>query len=757
MQLKSLASTLLCLTLASVTTAQTQGPTTPQKSSPFEQKSFPPPDFKSQKLPQPQKDARELEVIKVGKTRQVGNVASFTEGAEVLYKGYRIFANEIEANTRTKIFVIRGDAKIIGEDSVITGDTIYIDFERGTYNAINSEAQIPPNFSNNQLTGDIYLFGRQSFGSSRKFEALDSTFTSCNLPHPHFSIDAKRTTVEPGKQAIFRDVIIRLFNKPVLQLPYLWIPLGDRSYKYLPQVGQTPDEGYFIKNRYGFPLHGEDVGAVKLDYMQKLGTGLGADYLYRNKYMNGVARAYTILGTQTTSTLNLQHEQRFGIGTLTLDQDLQQNNYLTAPGSTLVNTRAQFMFKAPQTNRTTLGLVNQSSTTDAFSSENRSITLTNSRTAGKLTTNLDLAYAKASNPYGTTQSGRETLDVRFRGNQDLKKATATLEYQRTIPIGEIQNFFSGSDRTPVISLASDSERLLGERAKSFLPFRTEISLGEYLDPVQQGRISRGTFDFNFNRRANDKGNWRFDFDGRFRQSMYSDDTAQYVLNTGSALSYNLGKKLTTSLRYSYLRPYGYSPLSIDRTGITNTTTLDISAKPSKETSLGLQTGYDIERLSNSDIPWQQVGVRAEYALGNAFSLRSLTTYDTFQQAWSNVRLDASWRFADANIALGARYDGIRHAWSTANAFIDGLEFGKTRFSAILSYNGFTKQFDSQQYSLIYDLHDAEAVLTMSDYGTGFRSGKEITFLIRLKIFPIDSNFGVGRRGQPLSTGSGRDF
>lgn len=728
-----------------------------QQAKPLEPKGFPAPDQKGNRLPSPQKLLKEIE-FKGNKFHQIGRKFLLTEGAEMVYKGYRIFAQEIEGDTNSNIFTATGDVKIIGEDSIVRGDTVIINFEKRTYNAINAEAQIPPSLSNNQARGDLYVFGKQSFGSQAKYEAYDSTVTSCNLPEPHFRIDSKRTTVEPGKQAVFRDVVIRLFDKPILRLPYLWIPLGDRSYKYLPQVGQTPDEGYFIKNRYGFPLHGEDIGAVRLDYMEKLGTGIGADYLYRNRAMNGVLRGYTIMGNQTTSTYNLQHEQRFGLGTLTLDQDYQQNNYLTAPGSTIVNTRAQFMFKPKKNDRTTLGFVNQSSTTDAFQSENRSITLTDFRSLGNFQTNLDLAYAKASNSYGTTQSGRETVDVRFRGNQDLKKATATLEYQRTIPIGDIQNFFAGSDRTPVVTLASDSGRLLGSQDKSFpLPFRTEVSIGEYLDPVQKSRITRDSFDLNFNRRTQDKGNWKFDFNGRFRQTLYSDDTAQFVLNSGTALTYQLGKTFSTSLRYSYLRPYGYSPLSIDRSGTTNTTTLDVSSKPSKEVSLGLQTGYDIERLSNRDIPWQQVGVRAEYALNNSFSFRSLSTYDTFQQSWSNVRLDATWRFADANIALGARYDGISHTWSNANAYLDGLEYGKTRFAAILSYNGFTERFDSQQYNLIYDLHDAEAVLTVSDFGTGFRSGREITFLIRLKIFPIDTNFGVGRRGQPLGTGSGRDF
>ena len=89
--------------------------------------------------------------------------------------------------------------------------------------------------------------------------------------------------------------------------------------------------------------------------------------------------------------------------------------------------------------------------------------------------------------------------------------------------------------------------------------------------------------------------------------------------------------------------------------------------------------------------------------------------------------------------------------------LDGYRIGKTRIGANLAYNGYTKQFDTQQYSMVYDLHDAEAILTISDFGSGFRSGREIAFYVRLKIIPFDTNQGFGRRGQAFGTGTGRDF
>jgi LPS-assembly protein len=89
--------------------------------------------------------------------------------------------------------------------------------------------------------------------------------------------------------------------------------------------------------------------------------------------------------------------------------------------------------------------------------------------------------------------------------------------------------------------------------------------------------------------------------------------------------------------------------------------------------------------------------------------------------------------------------------------LDNLTWGKTKLSAILTYNGYTQQFDNQQYSLTYDLHCWEAVFTLQEQQTGFQPGRTMTFMLRLKALPFSSNFGAGSRGQPLGTGTGTSF
>ncbi len=701
-------------------------------------------------LPKQPDDEQVLEVVHYGSISVQGDNVELTEGAEILIRGFRCLADSIIGNKSTEIYTCSGNVRIIGVDETIVGESVTINFKNKTFFATYGKAQIKPNLLNNKVKGDVFLTGKEASGSSKKIFAKDSVFTTCDYVVPHFHLDAQSSTIEPSKEAILKKVKIVILGKTVITLPILWIPLGDRTYKYLPQVGQSAEEGFYVKNNYGFPMRGEDRGIVRLDYMSKLGVGLGASYYYKNATMNGIAKYYGINGASKTTTINTQHEQRFKWGKLTFDNDVQQNNYLSAPGSTLINTRAQLKFPK----FTTLNFSQQKQSTTGFSSYNQTMSMSDTRQWGKTSTNLDMTLNRSG---GSSGSSRETMDLRFTGSRDVKKGVFSLEYQRTIPIGDATSFFPSSDKTPVLSFRTDSTKLFGSDSFKSLPFRTEFSIGEYLDPVIKKRVSRGMFDFNFTRGIRDKGPWKWDFNGDFKQNVYSDDTAQYRIGLGSSVGYSLGKKLGINFRYSTLKPFGYSPLAIDRTGTSDMATMDLSFMKNSRSSFGIQTGYDFVRSGKGEIPWQQVGLRSDYRLGSAFSFRTLTTYDTFRTKWSNIRLDSVWQTPTLLASLSARYDAFQSKWASVTAYLDGITIGKTRLGTTLNYNGYTKRFDSQQYNMVYDLHCAEAVLSISDFGTGFRSGREIGFFIRLKAIPTDSGFGRGRLGNALGSGSGRDF
>jgi LPS-assembly protein len=392
-----------------------------------------------------------------------------------------------------------------------------------------------------------------------------------------------------------------------------------------------------------------------------------------------------------------------------------------------------------------------------YSTSNESIGLTDQRHFGpKTSTQFDANYFNTNSTFESTTSSSNTqsterVDVHFNAQQDLNTVQAALDYQRSIPIGSTATFLGASDETPVISLTSDSQRLFGSKSpltQSF-PFKTLISWGDFEDPTGKEHISRSFFDFSFNKYDTSKNRFRVDFTGDFNQGFYSDSTAQYVLNFGTNMRYDLGGNTGVNVRYNYLKPYGYSPLSIDETGQTDYLSGDLNIRPVKPLLIGAQSGFDIQRMQEHQIGWQPIGLRTEYTPERWFMVRFLSTYQTFDKKWGTEQFDITYLPGATRVTVGSTFDGASHTWSTVNVFVDNLKWGRFRLGTALSYNGYLKMFDSEQINAVYDLHCAEAIFELLETNDGFRPGTQLSFFIRLKALPYDVPFGVGTRGQPI--------
>lgn len=713
------------------------------------------------KTPEPESDDKSFQIIRSGASKQVGDDVQMSGGVEFMYAGYHVFADSVAGSLSTHIFSLIGDVKLVGKDAVVSGSQVTVDFDHQIYHAIDSKADLKPSLLKGVFIKDAYTHGQQSYGSANENQTLFGGITTCDLLRPHYEIDGDNIIVRPGKRAIFRKARIKLFGRTILKLDYLSIPLDDRTYNNLPEVGQSQQEGYFIKTRYGVPLPGNGDLYTRFDYMTQLGVGLGADWLYKNQVMNGRLDVYTITGPGSMVKIADEHDEKFKWGTLSLTTDYENNNYLVDPGSVEQSEKALLTFPQHGGAVTRVQLNESGSATGPTSTETEDFGISDTRKFGNVSTMLDVDYQKSTTSYqgeaGAISQSQENVNVKLDAQDDLTKATAELEYQRQIPIGSTQALYGTNDETPELSLESDSRRLLGSKASPDWPFKTSLSIGEFSDETGDGQIARDSFDFKFEHPGKTTGPLTSDVSGEFRQGLYSDDTAQYVLNFADVESYKLGQITSFNFHYNYLRPYGYSPLAVDQTGMQNAATADLSVKPIKTLSIGAQSGYDLARLQDAEPAWDPVGIRLEWQPKDYFLFRTQAMYDTFDGAWSNIRIDTSYKPGAAFISVGSYYDGIQHTWENVNVFVDGLTWGKTKVSAILAWNGFTQQFDNMQYSLIYDLHCAEAVFTYQEQNTGFDPGRTITFMIRLKALPFTSPFGAGTRGQPLGTGTGTSF
>lgn len=732
-----------------------------QSGNPLDPTGFPPNPSRDGRLPIPLRDEQGTFELKL-----ISSEEWTAEGDEVIgkkvefeYRGYRIKADEVLGDLRTNQFAMRGNVDVLGQDYVVRGDYVFVDFRARSFKFVQGDVDLRQSLLQGRVLTDVYVKAAEASGTEDKIDGKQVTVTTCEYPNPHYAIYSGDVTVEPGKRLTFRDFRLKVLGATLVRIPKVVIPLNRRTQGITPDFGHSPDEGYFIKTKLGVPVGG-DTFYTRVDLMTRKGIGLGGEYVFESGKGRGGVRAYTnFLGDATPGfTASGDYHIDLGWAELEAAQSYRKFFFLTGVDNTAAQTQLRISPRL-ENGQTDLTFTRDNNSSGAFESTSSNAQFSDRRTwIPGLTTSIQLNYTDSVARSGEGKgvlSKREALEIRAQTNYDLRTLVARLDYQRIIPIEQTFNFVGGIDRTPELTLSTDSGRLFGNERPSWMPnFTALISAGAYHDRFNSLKVNRYFLDFRASQAGMPGRLWNFAYDTGLRQGIYSDGTAQYTPTANFNLRFNAGKKLASNLFYAYTRPHGYSPIQGDRTGTVNYMSMDASAELFPAFTAAAQVGFDFHQQSQGFVGWISPGLKLEYAPSPNLKTRLTGNYLPQLSSVGNIRYDLAWQRGETFLGIGLRYDGVRESWANLNVFIDALKIGRLKLSALLLYNGYLNKFDTRHLSLTYDLHCAEAVLQILESNTGFRPGREFVFFIRIKGLPFDTPFGVGRQGQPLGYGTG---
>lgn len=295
--------------------------------------SFNEPQLISEHLPVDEK-LNLLKIYSADHVVQQGDLLEARGNVRFWFKNYDVNADLIKGSKRTEIFDLKGNVLVVGNDSVMTADESTLNFKDRTLRYKNGRAELGPEFLGGNFLDDLYIRSLSGGGSQKEFEAEFAECTTCWDKHPHFVIKSRLTNVKPGNRAILRDVDLYLLDKKVLHLPYLRIPLEEQYQNYIPEVGYTHQEGYYVKTRWAFPLEKESYVDAIVDYYTKAGLGLGGEVGYglqdQPLKARGLFNAYSIFHDKSLVT-TWKHEQDILAGRFFTETTYSKNNRFTSP------------------------------------------------------------------------------------------------------------------------------------------------------------------------------------------------------------------------------------------------------------------------------------------------------------------------------------------------------------------------------------------------------------------------------------------
>ncbi|MBC7327593.1 LPS-assembly protein LptD [bacterium] len=659
----------------------------------------------------------------------------------IKYEDYEVRGDKAILNLSDNTGTIEGNATLVKGGEVLKGEKLILDWEQEKWQLKVGKVEITPE----RLQGaqePLFLYAEQTEGSSQSLEGVKVSLTTCNLPHPHYYVEAKELYVFFGNKLIAKDISLVVLGKRIFRLPYLVIPLKTPSRSsFIPQVGSDPYEGFFIKTAYPFISTAVASGILKIDYIERTGIGQGIEHTLNFPNLKTSLSLYHLSpkgneGESWASAGKFNWEK--GVWRFDLTSNFQKNSLWYGGSSRTSSWDASI---GQTTSRGNLNLNFRMQDISGFYTSRSSYT--------------NLLYSYQLKNLGNLRLNIEGSNLEYEGTPSDKELRSTFSFTQQGKIGfEInatRRYDLDGDSYPYDTNFFFLEKMpeIKLKASQFIssfPLDIDIALGKYRQVITKPFLSRGVLSVSTS--------WRFpkqtsksripslNFNGEFFQGIYGDGTALYSYSLYPSLQLPLGPS-TFSLSFRHIVSRGYSPFYMDQVSPYSNINANWSLQKGSH-KFSLQGGYDFR----NDYPFTITGTIELSPPGS--NLRIYLGYEPRSKMWRDII---------ANILIGDKMNpvwnvNIRYATEENRlALCRGMgriEIGRWwRLEGFFGYNGYTGRVDELDLALTRDLHCWVASLLYN------KRRKEFSFNIYLKAFPLQMRtLGVGGQGEYFGTNVG---
>lgn len=641
-----------------------------------------------------------------------------------------------------------GNVTIGTREMSTTATSLDINLETRKWRAHDARTVVQPAFFTEGVVEPVYLRADTVHTPEDRniIVARECTATSCDLDRPHYHLQSDRVRVLPGQKVVFERPALYMFGRRVFRFPFdLTLAIDEKQNRFIPEIGENTVEGKYAKFAYVYWLNEQNSGLARLHFTEKRGTGYGFDHY--------------IDASEQSVVLTLFHEPSEGALTSRINHQWAMSDSLTWSLTSDLQRNSGF-FGATQTWNTNWGLRRLTAESSSHLGVQRSTTETGAARSQRFTTSLshqqrhgpntnwDMRASFRDNRYRVGQPADREMDANFRfqdrrdwydwqmlaeNRWDLSDDPDIAPRRRLI------------NRLPQVTLNTDSRRLEGRGPFGWLDTRASVELGRYEQLPEELTVNRAALRLDFpgaDRRIGPRTRLRAS--GRYYQSFYDDDSAQFLAALNTELRQELSGHWSTRLTANYARPQGYSPIRIDYWGSQRDSFFQAVRLSPDRSRIDLSVGYDF--ITDA---WRTALGQFEFMTSRNSKLTTQTGYDIERSQWRPV--NAAWTLGHPGrlrLTLGAHYSIDDSKLWQSSLDLDWRLRPDTRLEFLGRYSGFTKKVDQMDVRLTRDLHCWVTSVSFS------RPRNEWQVNIGLKAFPsVQTNFGA-TRGAQFQSGAG---
>ncbi|MFC1752421.1 hypothetical protein ACFL96_03395 [Thermoproteota archaeon] len=178
---------------------------------------------------------------------------------------------------------------VFTKDKYLHFDDLYYSFSENKGEAKRVNAKI----------NRLLIYGDNILIKPDEVVISNSSFTTCDLEHPHYSVLADKIYIYPKWG--FLVAVNSTFHLGFLPFP-LWVPTyiyGRSEYRSstpIPDIGASPREGAYIKQKIGYFFNPSSTGTVDFGFAQNLGFLAGVNHFWKINNRNRVNMRYHFVG-----------------------------------------------------------------------------------------------------------------------------------------------------------------------------------------------------------------------------------------------------------------------------------------------------------------------------------------------------------------------------------------------------------------------------------------------------------------------------
>ncbi len=654
-------------------------------------------------------------------------------GVELTYRNIRVRADRMQLDVSQNVLIADGNVVFNDQDQEVRSEslTFNLDREEGSFGKTSMA------FTSSAMRGKIYVKGRELASNPKSLVLKDASFTTCDLPDPHYHLEAREVKVYLDDRIEARNVSYWEGKWRLFVWPFLVIPIKEQNAFEFPRFGYSKEFGWFVKTTYNYYRNSSAYGSLYLDYYQLRGFGAGIRHNYKFAPAKGWLYLYAL---QNKNELPPDLQAAFS-----LDQE--------AGSSFKSNWQAQWahIYPAEYTEQADLAgavqLTGKSAAGDLslrfsgrgtdyqstlpsggqlFSYQNKLRNYSSQITGNRqLTPDLRLTADVGATRYESP--GRSPYDHYEYGGQLQEEQPAyrlTLAYREVVtpPLDRLNEAWQSYRSWPEVKLESKRISVRGR----VLPLQIVTSYGQYHEEpggIDSSRVDAGLRLTGLSYPVGKRVTLGLLGQGTATYYGYADDDLKLMAELQPSLTYRIAGGWTARLGYTWQDGRGDSPFAFDA----------IRPKQELATSLNYAGGpWSAEASANYDLladTYRSVGTKVAYQGGKdeeASLQLAYNPYSYFGDLAGSARVHVRDRL---DLKVDTQFSLARNEFYRADNSLRWQATPDWRLELATAYDGFLKRFYREEVGVVRSFHCREVGVRYNF------TNQEIWLELRIKAFP----------------------